>query len=402
MSEKIETEEEFIRVAARYYLLSEMPLTNGDVVKRIIPWLKDAIKDDYGKDLLGKIKKYHGFVCVPDNVNHIRKVGYYYNIYYPLEHKLVEGDWSTIKVFLEHIFGEQLDIGLDYLTILFKIPIQKLPILCLVSSQRSTGKTTFLKFLKAIYNYNLVFISNDLLNGRFNSFLDGKLLAVLDEGLLNTKEVTEKLKNLSTADFISLEAKGRDPVEVETFTKIIICSNNEDNFIVVDDQSERFWVRKINPILQEDTNILDKMKSEIPAFLYFLNTRKFSYPKQTRIWFTKTQLKTKALDRLIANNRSKIERDIVGKLITILEDEGLDLVSFCVKDLIAILPNKYSDNEIRKVLKNKWELRPENNSMPYQKFSISSYGDIAFVDAKGRYYTIKREFLEENFDDLMM
>src|SRR5690606_34347526 len=139
---------------------------------------------------------------------------------------------------------------------------------------------TFLKLLKAIYGFNLVFISNDLLNGKFNSFLEGKLLAVLDEGLLSTKEDTEKLKNLSTADFVSLEAKGKDPVETESFTKIIICSNNEDNFIVIDEHSERFWVRKVHSIDKEDPFLLKKMVNEIPAFLYFLKERKFTTQNQ--------------------------------------------------------------------------------------------------------------------------
>lgn len=318
----------YIRVAGRYYLLSEMPLSNGETLKRRIPFPKDAIRDDHSKDFISNIPKYDGFVCIPNNLTHRKEIKNYYNIYHPLQHELLEGEWENIKQFIKHIFGDQYEIGLDYLSILLRYPIQKLPILCLVSTQRSTGKTTFLKLLKAIYGYNLVFISNDLLNGKFNSFLEGKLLAVLDEGLLSTKEVTEKLKNLSTADFVSLEAKGKDPVEVESFTKIIICSNNEDNFIVIDEHSERFWVRKVNPIDKEDPFLLKKMVDELPAFLYFLKERKISTPNQTRMWFDKSQLVTPALKKLIAYNRSSLEKIMAGKLITVIEDMDLEEIDF--------------------------------------------------------------------------
>lgn len=391
----------YIRVAGRYYLLSEMPLSNGETLKRRIPFPKDAIRDDHTKDFMSDIPKYDGFVCIPNNLSHQEEIRDYYNIYHPLHHELIEGEWDTIKQFIEHIFGEQYELGLDYLSILLRFPTQKLPIFCLVSTQRSTGKTTFLKLLKAIYGFNLVFISNDLLNGKFNSFLEGKLLAVLDEGLLSTKEVTEKLKNLSTADFVSLEAKGKDPVEIESFTKIIICSNNEDNFIVIDEHSERFWVRKVHSIDKEDPFLLKKMVNEIPAFLYFLKERKFTTQNQTRMWFHKSQLITPALKKLIAYNRSNLEKEIAGKLITIIEDMDLDKVDLCVKDLVSILPNRYSDNEVRKVLKGKWNLMHVGNAFEYQKFNLLSHGEITFTTSKGKYYTVTKSFLKENFDDLM-
>ncbi len=396
MSNKI-----YIRIAGRYYLLSEMPLSNGETLKRRIPYPKDAIKDDHSKDFMANIPKYDGFVCIPNNLSHQEEIKNYYNIYHPLQYELIEGEWDTIKQFIRHIFGEQYELGLDYLSILLRFPTQKLPILCLVSTQRSTGKTTFLKLLKAIYGFNLVFISNDLLNGKFNSFLEGKLLAVLDEGLLSTKEVTEKLKNLSTADFVSLEAKGKDPVEVESFTKIIICSNNEDNFIVIDEQSERFWVRKINSIEKEDPFLLKKMVDEIPAFLHFLKEREITTPNQTRMWFNKSQLITSALKKLIAHNRSSLEKKMAGKLITIIEDMDLDKVDFCVKDLVSILPNRYTDNEVRRILKIKWELYHKGNAFDYKKFNILSNGEITFTESKGKYYTVTKSFLKENFDDLM-
>lgn len=48
-------------------------------------------------------------------------------------------------------------------------PRQKLPILLLVSEERNTGKTTFLNFLKSIFEDNATFNTNEDFRSKFNS-----------------------------------------------------------------------------------------------------------------------------------------------------------------------------------------------------------------------------------------
>lgn len=86
-----------------------------------------------------------------------------------------------------HIFGKQYNLGLDYLQLLFLQPLQKLPILLLVSEERNTGKSTFLNFLKAVFGDNVTFTNEDF-RSQFNSDWTGKLLIVVDEVLLNRRE----------------------------------------------------------------------------------------------------------------------------------------------------------------------------------------------------------------------
>jgi hypothetical protein len=43
---------------------------------------------------------------------------------------------------------KNLDIALDYLQIIYQQPWRKLPIICLVSKENSTGKSTFGNFLR--------------------------------------------------------------------------------------------------------------------------------------------------------------------------------------------------------------------------------------------------------------
>ncbi len=50
---------------------------------------------------------------------------------------------------------------------------------------------------------------------------------MVDEVLLNKREDSERLKNLSTTYNYKMEAKGRDREEVSFFAKFVLCSNNE-------------------------------------------------------------------------------------------------------------------------------------------------------------------------------
>jgi phage/plasmid-associated DNA primase len=102
-----------------------------------------------------------GFCIIPDHVHYKQVHGTYLNQYEPVAHIPRQGEFSHIRSFLEHIFGEQIELGLDYLQILYIRPTQMLPILLLVSNERNTGKTTFLRFLKMFFGKNATFNTNE-------------------------------------------------------------------------------------------------------------------------------------------------------------------------------------------------------------------------------------------------
>ena len=188
---------------------------------------------------------------------------------------------------MRHIFGEQYELGMDYMQLLYLQPTQKLPIVLLVSEERNTGKSTFLNFLKAVFENNVTFNTNEDFRSQFNSDWAGKLLIVVDEVLLNRKEDSERLKNLSTTFTYKVEAKGKDRTEIAFFAKFVLCSNNEYLPILIDAGETRYWVRKIMPLQSDDTNFLQKLKAEIPAFLYFLTQR--NYPQHRKAVCGSTQ-----------------------------------------------------------------------------------------------------------------
>jgi len=202
--------EKYIRIGTSLYKVVQRPLISGDFIEEKILWSYETLRQDFGKNNLPQIEKYDGFCIIPDHVNYKQIHGTYLNQYEPASHVPCPGAFPYIHSFLEHIFGEQIDSGLDYLQILYTRPTQMLPILLLVSNERNTGKTTFLRFLKMIFGKNATFNTNEDFRSQFNADWAHRLLVLVDELLLNKLEDTEKIKNLSTAGDYKIEAKGKD------------------------------------------------------------------------------------------------------------------------------------------------------------------------------------------------
>lgn len=394
----------YIRVGTSYFKKVKAPTISGDFNEILVPWNIYTIKQDYGKTYIADIPKYDGFTCIPSHTDFNQICLGFYNKYSSLSNKPKTGPVDVSTQFVKHIFGNQYELGLDYLQLLYQKPVHILPILCLVSKERSTAKSTFLKWLKAIFENNLTYLTNDSFGSQFNSDWTNKLLICIDEVLFNKEELTERIKYLSTTNHNKMEAKGKDKIEVEFFGKFILCSNNEDNFIKIDASEERFWVRKILKFKTEDTDLLSKLKKEIPAFLFFLNNRKLSTGERTRMWFTTSQIRTRALQNLIRHNRSRVEKELASILLMVMDKYDLTEIDFCPQDaMFAVNQTRVKTDltQIRYLLKKDWKLIPKDNSLTYEKFVFWNRGEISLESETGRYYTVKKEFLLENFDELM-
>lgn len=394
-----DVKEEYIRVGTSLYKLAHQPLANGTTVLRRIPWSFGTIRQDYGKSHTPPIKKYDGFCTVPSHTDYHKEIDGFYNLYEPITHVPVEGEFPDIIKLMRHIFGEQFELGLDYMQLLYRQPTQKLPILLLVSEERNTGKTTFLNFLKAVFQDNTTFNTNEDFRSQFNSDWAGKLLIVVDEVLLCRREDSERLKNLSTAQTYKVEAKGKDRQEVNFFAKFVLCSNNELFPVIIDVGETRYWVRKVMRLDSDDTNFLQKLKEQIPAFLYYLQHRPLSTTKESRMWFDPALIRTEALERIMQSNRNHTEIDIVELLRTIMESQNVDKISFIPQDILPLLSLNGVKVElwhIRKVVKELWRLKPAPNALSYTTYQYdyskpSKYGAINRV---GRFYTVTKEFLD--------
>lgn len=391
--------EEFIRVGTTLYKIVEQPRLSGGYVKKRIPWNNETLRQDYGKDYIGSVPKYDGFCTVPEHIGYRPVIGKFLNLYEPIDHRPQEGDFPSIRSLVEHIFGEQYELGMDYLQLLYLQPVQKLPILLLVSEERNTGKSTFLNFLKALFQNNVTFNTNEDFRSQFNSDWAGKLLIVVDEVLLNRREDSERLKNLSTTLSYKVEAKGKDRSEIAFFAKFVLCSNNEHLPILIDAGETRYWVRKIERLQSDDTNFLQKLKDEIPAFLYFLAHRKLSTEQESRMWFSPKLTYTAALQKIIRSNRNRLDIEMCELILDIMASTGIDTFSFCCNDILSLLANTYVKAEkyqVRKVLQECWKLTPAHNTLTYTTYQVDYNRECRYSPLRrtGRYYTVTRVFLE--------
>lgn len=349
----------YFRVGVNYYKHIKVPNKHGVLEYRYDKWQSGVIVSDHGKNIIQFIQKYEAFCVKPDHVNYQQVIDNCFNRYRPFEHKIGESPECTETLeFIKHIFGEQYELGLDYIQILLQRPQEILPILCLVSKENNTGKSTFGKLLKAIFTGNMAMIGNADLENDFNAGWGDKLLICCEESFIDKKKTVEKIKSLSTGDKIQINQKGVDQVEIDFFGKFIFMSNNEDNFVIANEHDERFWVRRVPKAEKERTNLLDIMIEEIPNFLYFLNNRSTSTKKESRMWFAPALLRTEALRKLIEGNKSGPQKELTNILKNLFTDTGFWQLEFTLKYICETLfRNRYERNYIERLLRDNFHMK---------------------------------------------
>ncbi|MDR2906996.1 MAG: DUF5906 domain-containing protein, partial [Bacteroidales bacterium] len=181
---------------------------------------------------------------------------------------------------------------------------------CLVSAENNTGKSTFIKWVKAIFTNNCTIIGNAELSNDFNAGWATRLIIACEESIIDKKPVIERIKALSTGDKIVVNQKQKDHVEVDFFGKFILASNNEDSFIIASKRDIRYWVRKIPVPTADRIDMLNAMIEEIPHFLFFLNKREMHTKHQSRMWFLSDDIHTNALNRLVEYNLPTVVKEI--------------------------------------------------------------------------------------------
>jgi len=387
----------YFRVGDDYYEKIFVPNEIGKLEYRFVKRAKSTITDDHGKKIIEHIPKYKAFCVKPDHTNYQEVIDNCFNAYKPFEHE-PSGDKDcpvTLK-FLKHIFGEQYELGLDYIQILYQRPTEKLPILSLVSKENKTGKSTFNDFLKAIFTGNMAIIGNDQLENKFNASWADKLIVACEESFIEKKKTVEKIKALSTGKRIEMERKGIDGDEIAFFAKFILNSNNETNFTIANENDERYWVRRVPPVTESNPNLLDDLIEEIPNFLCYMDNRPLSVPKkEDRMWFAFEKIKTDAFLKLVEANKSGAERELTSILKNLFWDTGFWQLQFTLKYVCeTLLRNKYERNYIERMLKEKFKIETTTTTTRFKFPEIATRHQnntseeyVQLKDAIGKPYT---------------
>jgi len=409
--------ERYFRVGDDYYEWIHIPNKFAEAVKTYRKRQKTTITDDHGKKIIDHIVKYHDFCCVPDHINYQPVIDNCFNRYVQLPHELAKGDCSTSLAFIKHIFGdkkvmvdngdgapqevEYWQLGLDYITILFKYPQQVLPILCLVSNENNTGKSTFLDWLNFLFVENMVQVGNEDLANPFNSYWTSKLIVACDETKVDKQLVFEKIKRLSTSGQNISNGKGTNQEMVESFLKFIFCSNNEDSFVNISVRDIRFWVIKVKPFTSENTEMRAELKEEIEAFLHYIYNRQMVTKKKARHWFDTPMLRTEALQKLIDNSKTGMEKRIRSELQELFEMCDKDSFEISLEGLSTDILKKADKNYVKRTLHDmgyttlpsgriKYPRRIErtNTTMGESAYKII---DIEYIAHHGTYYRFERK-----------
>lgn len=394
------TIDDYIRVGTTYYKLIDAEEADGAKRLMLKQWKLNILLLDFSKDAVRSIKQYDDFTIEPAHIGYRRECGNFYNRYEPISHVPAEGDWCNIERLIRHIFEEQYELGLDYFQLLYTQPKQLLPILLLVSNERGTGKTTFLNFLKAIFQENATFNTNENFGNKFNSDWTARLLIMIDETSLNRREDSERLKNLSTAISFKSESKGKDKVEVDFYGKFVLCSNNEYRPLIIDKEEIRYWVRRLDRLENDDTDFLGKVIAEIPHFLDYLQHRKMSTVKESRMWFTPQQIHTAALDKIIRACRNPMESDMIELFEDIMNELSVDTVMVVPRDVVCLLSSdgdRVDKATVKRILHEYWQLENAPNSLSYDKIKRQYpplTGKYGREKDKGRYFTISRALID--------
>lgn len=395
------------RIGDEYYQLIDTPVPNGkkgEVIheQRLVGRKKSEIAEDHGKDCFKLIEKFKGFTNVANHIDYQSVISGHWNLYYNVDHKTEKGDFPTIKKFLQHLFEEHEENELiyDYLTIMYRHPMQKLPVVCLVSKEQETGKSTFIYLLKLIFKQNLAIISNSDLVSEFNSHWTSSLIVASEETLLEKKDGYEKIKSLSTAFEINRNEKNKTSQPIPCMIHFIFCSNHEEDFIKIDDYDSRLWIRKVGKRKETIENFDRLLEQEIPQFVHFLENREIKYKsKGDRLFFNAKDFETNAKKTVIQNSEPSVIKELrtcLTEYFHRFEKEECLMTTANIKQFFGV---KGEINYLNKVIKtylkpDKWKNGKGEEGVTTYSFCTPDFADpdkATTIRDKGRPFVFKKE-----------
>jgi hypothetical protein len=416
---------EYMRIGCDYFRLVKVPNKHNELEEEIVKWSKGEITQDYGKYFMDDLPKYLTWCNMPDNSPSYQRIhNSCFNLYNPVIHKPAKGGIENTLSFLKHIFegngtaendieGDIFTVALDYLTLMWQNPTHILPVLCLVSPENETGKSSFLKWLQDIFGSNATIIDNERFKQSFNSHYITKYIIGIDEGFLDVEKRAEKerLKKLATDDKQFLEFKGADVKTVDFYAKLIICSNDADSLMKIEDGEVRWFVVRVKTFaehgIKNDPDMRNKMKAEIPAWLHFLSTRKVFHARKTRSWFATEHIITEQLKSIIEATRNRVDRVVDGVITDIFQTYKVNSFRMDVATIVQVIKrdaeSKYAIDqlEVKKFLKDKMKMVPsEPQRLRYPESFNAETGEIQWNISKvGRCFHFKVEEWIKGFEE---
>ena len=146
---------------------------------------------------------------------------------------------------------------------------------------------------------------------------------------------------IATNETIPSEAKGKDSDEIPNFSKLILCSNDEYNFVRIDWEENRYAIIKVGSIPESELNphMRDSLREEIPAFLWFLKNRQLYYKEKSRLYFEERVFMTPQLEMIQARTEGGLARnikDVIRNQFYLQQAECIRLSLAVIEELVKI------------------------------------------------------------------
>ncbi|WP_183906824.1 DUF5906 domain-containing protein [Rufibacter immobilis] len=411
------------RYAKLYFELNSKglpePVRDVRTESRIISdFMRQGKTEKQAKELMLQIPDYEAFCNEPDFLNfkqeHVIQGRFkLMNLAYPLEHEPQDGDWSTIRGFLEHIFynggNSKLSVGLDMIQMYYTKPKQKQRILALVSRENETGKSTFLSFMRAVFGQNMSIIGATDFRSQFNPYIVKSLVGV-DEGKIEDPTIIEAIKSMVTTDYANFNDKMVSARPVINRVKLIMTTNHIFDFANINEDENKWFVLEVGKIKNKNNDLMSEMVREIPAFLHFLRNRKLEHFTTTsRFAIPDEAVETEALARVKENSTPPLVAMIKDYIIDRFQEHNeteilIDRLRLCEALRYREKTDKISAYEVMVSLKRDLNLKPSKTSEHFryplpmvdvvenegEEGLLPSF-NVEWKYASGKVYTFKRE-----------
>lgn len=228
-------------------------------------------------------RQYQGLTFDPSRPPGGADVGGYYNLW---QGYTVEPDpRATCQIFLDHIRTNVANGNEGYanfifgtLADMFQSPTDRKGIALVLRGRQGTGKTVVGKHVGKLIEGNYALVDDPrYIVGNFNSHLVSVLLIQADEGFwAGDKQAEGRLKGLITSDRQMIEMKGKDPIQVPNYVRLLVTSNH--SWVAPAGYEERrFAVFDVGELCMQNHEYFANMAAELAdggygALLHLLQT----------------------------------------------------------------------------------------------------------------------------------
>jgi hypothetical protein len=227
-------------------------------------------------------KTYNNIVFDPSYINNIESDDYNlfsgFNVNDIKEYE--EVDIEPIFKLINQLTDDNSDYFIKWLAHLFQKPAELTGTTPILISNQGAGKDTFIQFLTKMLSDKYIHTDANAehILGNFNKSLQGKFVVSLNEACGNdTFKLNAKLKDIITAKYLNIEAKGKDVLRIRNYCRFILNTNEDVPINLNEKKERRFFIYKCNSALGENffnnfyNNIMNNKNYHKCFYNYLMN-----------------------------------------------------------------------------------------------------------------------------------